>query len=409
MSNEQGEARIDRRVTAHVVDSDLGWVTEALSRQRDRILSRWLDLAAEQSFHAGHREHAVADHIPLLLDGLIEFLRRGAPRHETSGAPLDDVVVLDAARAHAGARLEQGLQPVDVVVEFRLLRQEILGALRVELPDGVPTGDVIAALLLVNDTLDGAIALALRALADLVESVREDFLATTIHEVRQPLTLIKGAAQVAARLLGRPGSDVERILVELRRVDAEATRMATLLSQLVDASRIALDHLTLRIVPTDLTSLVGEVSDELGADTAARVRLTLDPGAGPTGHWDPDRLRQVLRNILGNAVKYSPAGTPIDVAILPREEDMIELRVQDHGIGLAPEELPRLFQRYARTERAVASGVEGLGLGLYLCRGIVQAHGGRIWATSPGPGQGTTFHTILPRRAVSRRAGDVPA
>ncbi len=78
--------------------------------------------------------------------------------------------------------------------------------------------------------------------------------------------------------------------------------------------------------------------------------------------------------------------------------DEVQVDVRDYGLGIAPEDLPKLFQRYGRTRDAMTRGIDGLGLGLYLCRGIVEAHGGRIWAESPGPGRGTTMHVVLPRR-----------
>jgi signal transduction histidine kinase len=106
----------------------------------------------------------------------------------------------------------------------------------------------------------------------------------------------------------------------------------------------------------------------------------------------------VVRNLLSNAVKYSPAETPIEVTI-SAPGAMVEFSVRDYGIGVAADELPRLFERYRRARGAVAHGIEGVGLGLYLTQGIVQAHGGRIWAESAGPGAGTTFHVILPRAA----------
>ena len=183
-------------------NANLGWVADALVLARDQILERWVEATAGQSFHAGRREHAVADHIPALFNALTELLRRNASRFVNPEAPLDDAAVLAAAREHAIARVRQGLTSPHIVVEFRLLRQEIWHALRLQLPDNVPTTDVIAAELVVNDALDGAITMGLTALQERVEEVREEFLATTIHDVRQPLTAIQGYTQLAARAVG---------------------------------------------------------------------------------------------------------------------------------------------------------------------------------------------------------------
>src|SRR5215210_7034723 len=198
---EFSSANVDTRVHWFAEDADLGWVAEALVLSRDQILDRWLEATAGQPFHEGRREHAVADHIPALFDALTALLRRSASRFVNPEAPLDDAAVLDAAREHATARVRQGLSSPDIVVEFRLLRQEIWHALRMSLPDKVPTTDVIAAELVVNDALDGAITMGLTALQEHVEEVREEFLATTIHEVRQPLAAISGQVQLAVRAL----------------------------------------------------------------------------------------------------------------------------------------------------------------------------------------------------------------
>ena len=402
MSDQSPPAAIESRVEWFAQEADLGWVSAVLTEQRDAILARWLDAATEQPFHAGHREHAVADHIPHLFDALVAFLERGAPAHVESGAPLEDADVLAMATKHAQVRLDQGLQPIDVVTEFRLLRQEILGCLRRHLPDGVPTGDVLAAELLVNDALDGAISVGLRALTDMIEMVREDFLATTIHDVRQPLTLIKGSAQFVARIAQRPQPDLERIGDEARRIAALVDRMTELLAMLTDATRIALRHLELRTAPLDLADLLAASIEQFGLETATRITLTVAPALDTTGHWDGARLLQVAGNLLANAVKYSPPDTPIAVT-LRGGSSWLEFSVRDEGMGIAPEDLPRLFDRYSRAQAAVERGIEGLGLGLYLCRGIVEAHGGRIWASSAGPGRGSTFHVILPRTTPSGR------
>ena len=395
---QAAEVAAGRQMARFAGDADLSWVAALLADARDAILGRWLVTVASQPFHAGQRTHAITDHIPALYDALVAFLAAGAPRAVEPGAPLDDAAVLGAASEHARARMHQGLRPVDVVTEFRLLRQETLGTLRQRLPDGAPTGDVLAAELLINDALDGAMSVGLRALADLVESVREEFLATTVHDVRQPLTLIKGTAQATARQLRRAGAEHASTVEALERIDALATRMTTLLATLTDASRIALRHLALERSRVDLCALVEGVCAQLGPEQAGRIQRRVAPELDPVGAWDGLRLEQVVTNLLTNALKYSPAGTPVTVT-LRGDDHWLELSVRDEGIGLAAEDLGRIFERYHRTLDAVARGIEGQGLGLYLCRGIIEAHGGRIWASSPGPDGGTTIHALLPRHA----------
>ena len=212
-------ANVETRVQWFAEDADLGWVADALVSAREQILARWLEATAGQPFHAGRREHAVADHIPALFDALTELLRRSASRFVNPEAPLDDAAVLAAAQEHATARVRQGLTSPHIVVEFRLLRQEIWHALRLRLPDKVPTTDVIAAELVVNDALDGAITMGLTALQERVEEVREELLATTIHEVRQPLAAIIGQAQLARRALRAATPNVARASSSLQKIE----------------------------------------------------------------------------------------------------------------------------------------------------------------------------------------------
>lgn len=384
------------RVADLAAGGDFVWITVALAGEREAILGRWLEIVGNQPFHQGRREQAVADHIPRLYDALVDYLRAAAPSWVQPAAPLEDPAIRAAAAAHARMRAEQGLAPADVVAEFRLLRQEIWRSLRARLPDAAPTGDILAGELLVNDALDGAIAVGLEAMMERIEEVREDFLATTVHEVRHPVTAIKAGAQMGIRFLSRPEPNLERVRIQLERIEVAADRMEHLLAVLTDASRVALGHLEIAPAPADLSALLREVVDRFEPPLDGRVAIHAPPDGPVTGEWDGARLGQVLDNLLSNAVKYSPPDSPIEIAI-ESAPAAVHLSVRDRGIGIAPDELPRLFQRYARSGHAAGSGAQGLGLGLYLCRGLVEAHGGRIWAESAGLQQGTTIHLALPR------------
>lgn len=393
---ERASADVDTRVHWFAEDANLGWVADALVASRDQILDRWLEATSARAFHAGRREHAVADHIPALFDALTALLHRSASRLVNPDAPLDDAAVLAAAREHAAARVRQGLTPPDIVVEFRLLRQEVWHALRLGLPDNVPTTDVIAAELVVNDALDGAITVGLTALVERVEEVREELLATTIHEVRQPLAAILGQAQLARRSLRSPSPNLARVTSSLEKIEDGAARMSGMLTTLLDSSRVVLGDLALATADADLHDVVREALDIVGPELADRVTLDVRPGVETAGRWDAERLEHVFANLLSNAGKYSPPETPIRLTV-DGDDAMIRIAIRDQGIGIAPRDLSRLFDRYTRGHEAMAAGIEGFGLGLYLCRGIVEAHGGRIWAESDGPGKGTTIRLELPR------------
>jgi signal transduction histidine kinase len=376
--------------------ADLAWVAEALVERREEILNRWRDVTMRQSFHMGRRSLAVADHIPDLFDAIVALLQRTAAPATLSESPLLDPAVLQAASEHARVRFEQGLSAADVVTEFRLLRQEVGRAIRAEVDDAAPTGDVVAATLLVHDALDGAIALALAALSAHLEEMRDEFLATTVHDVQQPITALKGNLQLAIHQLNSPHPDPAKIGRLLRRVDAETNRMSLLLKTLSDASRLRLGRLEPRLAEADLGAIMREHLDRLGPEAADRLHVAGSAESNLAGHWDPDLLERVVGNLISNALKYSPTDQPVHVR-LTSTLDSVTLCVTDHGIGIAEDELPSLFTRYGRTPSAVTSAIEGQGLGLFLCKGIVEAHGGRIWAESPGAGRGTSVFIVLPR------------
>ena len=172
--------------------------------------------------------------------------------------------------------------------------------------------------------------------------------------------------------------------------------MDDLLSTLADVSRLALGRLTLRVSSVDLSTLIRDAVDRLPPDVGHRIRLRLPRSSETRGDWDPLMLDRVIANLLSNALKYSPEDSPVEVA-MEVESDQIHLSVRDFGIGLDSEDLASLFRRYGRARGASRQGIQGLGLGLYLSHGIVDAHGGRLWAESAGLGRGTTMHLLLPR------------
>jgi len=387
----------DRQVEEYAEGGNFAWVAVALMQRRDEIVEGWLDASATQPFHKGRRERAVADHIPALLDALIGLLNTTAPSWIAARAPLEDVGILAAAQSHARVRAEEGLSPADVVVEFRLLRQEIWRALRASLPEEAPTGDVVAAEMLINDALDSAITQGLAALTDYVQQLREEFLATTVHDVRQPLTVIAGETQMLARQLNKVEPDVERLRTGAERINVSAKRMMGMLDTLTDMSRIALGSLDLHLSKVNLRDIVNRALLQCPTEDAGRTVVKVRQGADPTGLWDQIRLIQVVENLLGNAFKYSDAGTPVNIEI-DADDDTASLTVRDQGIGIPADDLKHVFSRYRRSSNALDGGIKGSGLGLYMCKGIVEAHDGRIVAESTGAGGGTRITVTLPRR-----------
>ena len=420
---------VGERAAAMARAGDVAWVAARLAIRRDELLKRWLDAAAEQPFHAGRRERAVADHIPDLFDALVALLRRHAPPGAPgsfTGAALDDPAVLRAAHEHARDRFDEGLDASDVLTEFRLLRQEISRSLRLHLgptvdagPASAVLGDVLAAQLLVNDALDSAALLALSALgqrdADLKEHAlqmqeREAFLAAVTHDLKNPLAAIKGMVQILQRQAGRGAVSPDGLLDRLRRIDDSAGRMAAQLNELMDVVRLRSgEQLELRPTPVDLVALTRRAAAAHQASTDAHaITVETEPGCDSLlGEWDAPRLERVLDNLIGNAVKFTPRGGAITLRLRldpgtpgtpGTRVPAAVLSISDQGVGIPAADLPHVFGWFRRAGN-VTGKIAGTGIGLAAAHQVVEQHGGAITAVST-EGKGTTFTVRLPLKAA---------
>src|SRR6185312_4857900 len=270
--------------------SDFSWAIDALVEQRDEILASWLTAASAQPFHETHPERTVSDDIPRLYDAVIDYLKFAGGSWRRPGSPIDQPGVLDAANSHARTRAEQGLQPSDVVTEFRLLRRAIWKGLHDQLGDLRPTGDVISAELLVNDAIDGAITVGLSALTSRVEEIREDFLVSTIHDIRQPITAIKGLAQLANRFVSRENPEIWRVRTTLADIASQVDKLNKTIDVLIDVSRAALGQLALQPLFVDLARLVPQTVEYDGVHRLRDCRITVPELGVATGYWDPERI-----------------------------------------------------------------------------------------------------------------------
>lgn len=388
-------ADVDQRVSAVTDGADLSAVASALADGRGDILQRWLEVTSRQPFHAHRPERAVADHIPELFDAIVALLRRERPEGQDVEAPLDDDDIAAAATAHAEVRFGQSIGPGAVVTEFRLLRQEIGRSLMKMLDDDVAPSDVVAGLAVVGDALDGAATVGLGALSDRIESLRESFLATTLHDVRQPITLVEGSLHLAARWLGAETVDAGRVQEAVHDAQSATTELIAMIDTMSDASRVAMGELDPNPEPASLEEIVRSSVAAFGEIARSRVTMAVPEGRHLIGLWDERLLHRVVANLVGNALKYGADG-PVRVEVGPGDTGFAQLSVEDQGLGMTPEEIGMVFQRFVRADRARKEGIPGLGLGLYACRGIVAAHSGTIEIRSNGAGHGTTVVVALP-------------
>jgi signal transduction histidine kinase len=208
-------------------------------------------------------------------------------------------------------------------------------------------------------------------------------------DLRQPL----GTISLSARQLERLSSDA-RFKLHLERIRGSAQRLNRMVDDLMDLSRVDARRLELVRRNVDLPALVHDSVERMALEAPDRhFDVHVDPDV-PEADADPDRVTQVMENLLTNAVKYGTNGTRIRVSV-ERESHEVAVAVTNDGAALAPEELSRLFERFQRTSSARLQGIQGTGLGLYITRSLVEAHGGRI-AADTSPSGRITFRFTLP-------------
>jgi len=220
-----------------------------------------------------------------------------------------------------------------------------------------------------------------------------DFLANISHELKTPLTSIRGfsSAILDGTIVDTPG--IER---SARIISDESSRVLRLVEELLDLSRIESGQISMRqedIPINELFQHVGEVFALRSEESDVRLEL---PGAVSTHiRGDFDRLEQVMNNLLDNAFRHTPRTGSIRIATSEPHGEFVQVSITDTGVGIPPDHIPHLFERFYRAPPGGTTRVKGYGLGLAICREIVRSHGGEIWATSDA-GRGTTFSFTLP-------------
>ena len=226
-----------------------------------------------------------------------------------------------------------------------------------------------------------------------LERTREEFVANVSHELRTPLSLIKGYVET---LLDGAKNNPEVATKFLQTIERNARRLDLLIQDLLAISALESGRVKLNVQPVLMPAAVEEVFSNLKERAAARNVKLVNALPDLTAGADPDRLQQVLANLLDNAVKYGRDGGTVTVSGRQTEDGLVEIAVQDDGPGIPAEALERVFERFYRVDKGRSREQGGTGLGLAIVKHIVQSHGGKVWVKSE-PGKGATFCFTLPR------------
>ena len=360
---------------------EVGQLTRSFSHMADQIRAQMMSLAEERG-----RLAAVLDH---MADGVLITDESGQVRLINAAATR----LLDTSEERALGRSFTQVAPHHPLIELWKACRE-LGEEQVEMVEVSRHGLFLQAI--VTPFEEAGAEGYLVILQDLtrirrLETVRRDFISNISHELRTPMAGLKALVDTLRGGAIKDRSAAKRFL---KRMDIEVDTLTQMVEELLELSRIESGQAPLRLAPTSVAELVIPPVDRLRpqAERAGLELTILLPPELPPVVADPDRARLVLTNLVHNAVKFTPPGGRITVAAEPAGDEVI-LSVQDTGVGIPADDLPRIFERFYKADRARSGG--GTGLGLAIAKHIVQGHGGRIWAESV-EGQGSTFHFTLP-------------
>ena len=231
-----------------------------------------------------------------------------------------------------------------------------------------------------------------------LDQLKDDFIGLVSHELRSPMTVITGAINTALTEAERLSPEETRQL--LKDAAAESESLSNLLANLLELSRVQAQRLVLYSEAIDVKRVIQDAVDKIKHQYSTHTFVINLPRRLPPLQADPLRLERILYNLLENAVKYSPTGGEVRVSAKPQGEHLV-IGVSDQGIGISPADQEKLFAPFQRLEKR-PSGVRGVGLGLMVCRRLVEAHGGHIWVESE-PSHGSTFFFAMPLSQGSPR------
>ncbi len=241
------------------------------------------------------------------------------------------------------------------------------------------------------------------------EYLKDEFIGIAAHELRNPLAVLKGFAQTLLYQTerGRGSALADWQKEALEEIDQATTRLDKLTEDLLDVARLQAGRLRLSHKPTDLVALARRMVAQRQMTTKQHLLSVHTELPFLVVFVDHERIEQVLSNLLSNAIKYSPQGGPIEVTIWEEvKADVAGLSIRDRGMGIPAQQQARIFGRFVRAENARAAEITGTGLGLYICRELVERHGGRLWFEST-EGVGSTFFMTLPKRGERPWSSDL--
>jgi len=397
---------------------DPEWVTQAIAERVAEVLGDWAavilkdketnDLRVASIYHRDMASLGLAwSYIyrqPLVVgEGLIgQVVATGYPSLTANVGKMGRGEAYTVAVAASATPM----QLASLLILPLRTRRELLGALviaandpdRVMTDEKLPLAEILAeraALAIENSTLYTEQVEARRKVEDL-SRLKDEFLSIASHELRTPVTSIKGYTQLAKTLIHENdlATSEEYLDIALDQID----RMSRLILELLDVSRIETGRLEIRHEPIPWVHFVRDVVHRHHTAVSDRRIHVQIADTNKTVNGDRDRLEQVLGNLLENAVKYSPDGSEIFVGVEDRGDHLVT-SVCDRGIGIPTDEIAQVFERFHRGRQVSSTNYGGLGLGLYITKQIIERHGGAIWVESK-EGAGTTFYFTLPAEAV---------
>jgi two-component system phosphate regulon sensor histidine kinase PhoR len=372
----------------------VGWLRTKLTRQRAQHLQELAARRARREAEFTAQEERTAALFNRMVEGIIVIGASGAIRLANHAAgnlfnfapPATGRSVLETTRRHEIAALVARLEQEPEVLDHQLRLDGVgetrflqINAAAICAPDGTPDGAIIV----IHDLT------RLRQL----EAVREEFVANVSHELRTPLSLIKGATET---LIDGGKNDPATLARFLHIIDKHANRLTLLIDDLLLLARLDSGRMELKLQPVPLQAAAQDALDDAAQMANARgVTMENQVPADLVARADPERLRQVLANLIDNGIKYGREHGSITISARTVAGGRVELSVRDDGPGIPVEATARIFERFYRADKARSREQGGTGLGLAIVKNVVQAHGGEVRVESAA-GRGTEFYLTLP-------------